>query len=254
MPNRKWRQKGEREKRRLFSFRLALLERTPFSTSTQPTNPLILEKKTPKTPDAPAALPAEEEQQPYSSSQPRTSGRLRRTVSASGSGGSGGGGTTPLTPRGTTASTTTPPSTRRASFGSGGGGGGSSFRGGGNHSLHATGGSGCRYDSSLGLLTKKFIALLADASPTPGVLDLNLAAEALRVQKRRIYDITNVLEGIGLIDKRSKNLVQWVGGALPGAPPGSALSAEGMAAAEAAAAAAAAAARAAAMVDGGEDV
>lgn len=28
-------------------------------------------------------------------------------------------------------------------------------------------------------------------------------------QKRRIYDITNVLEGIGLISKRSKNVVQW---------------------------------------------
>lgn len=30
-------------------------------------------------------------------------------------------------------------------------------------------------------------------------------------QKRRIYDITNVLEGIGLIEKRSKNSVVWRG-------------------------------------------
>jgi transcription factor E2F4/5 len=30
-------------------------------------------------------------------------------------------------------------------------------------------------------------------------------------QKRRIYDITNVLEGIGLIEKRSKNSIQWLG-------------------------------------------
>uniref|UniRef100_A0A1I8FTE3 E2F_TDP domain-containing protein n=1 Tax=Macrostomum lignano TaxID=282301 RepID=A0A1I8FTE3_9PLAT len=45
-----------------------------------------------------------------------------------------------------------------------------------------------------------------------GVLDLKAAAEYLRVgQKRRIYDITNVLEGIGLIEKRSKNCVQWKG-------------------------------------------
>lgn len=43
-----------------------------------------------------------------------------------------------------------------------------------------------------------------------GVLDLNWAAEVLRVQKRRIYDITNVLEGIKLIEKRSKNNVQWL--------------------------------------------
>lgn len=28
-------------------------------------------------------------------------------------------------------------------------------------------------------------------------------------QKRRIYDITNVLEGIGLIEKKTKNLVRW---------------------------------------------
>ena len=74
------------------------------------------------------------------------------------------------------------------------------------------GSGGCRYDSSLGLLTKKFVALV-DAAPD-GVLDLNRAAEALCVQKRRIYDITNVLEGIGLIDKKGKNHVQWRGGAL----------------------------------------
>ena len=31
------------------------------------------------------------------------------------------------------------------------------------------------------------------------------------IQKRRIYDITNVLEGIGLIEKKSKNNIQWKG-------------------------------------------
>lgn len=36
------------------------------------------------------------------------------------------------------------------------------------------------------------------------------AADILEVrQKRRIYDITNVLEGIGLIEKKSKNSIQW---------------------------------------------
>ncbi|KAK9800219.1 hypothetical protein WJX73_010809 [Symbiochloris irregularis] len=69
----------------------------------------------------------------------------------------------------------------------------------------------CRYDSSLGLLTKKFIALVEAADK--GVLDLNSAALALQVQKRRIYDITNVLEGIGLIEKKSKNNIQWKGNA-----------------------------------------
>ncbi|CAG8470244.1 15930_t:CDS:2 [Dentiscutata heterogama] len=67
----------------------------------------------------------------------------------------------------------------------------------------------CRYDSSLGLLTKKFVCLLKEAKD--GDLDLNTAATALKVQKRRIYDITNVLEGIGLIEKNSKNHVRWKG-------------------------------------------
>ncbi|NXU09782.1 E2F2 factor, partial [Pardalotus punctatus] len=66
-----------------------------------------------------------------------------------------------------------------------------------------------RYDTSLGLLTKKFIRLLNE-SPD-GVVDLNRAAEVLDVQKRRIYDITNVLEGIQLIRKKSKNHIQWMG-------------------------------------------
>jgi len=34
----------------------------------------------------------------------------------------------------------------------------------------------------------------------------------LAVQKRRIYDITNVLEGIGLIAKYKKNKIRWAGG------------------------------------------
>ena len=42
-----------------------------------------------------------------------------------------------------------------------------------------------------------------------GNLDLNAAAVQLNVAKRRIYDITNVLEGIGLIEKRSKNVIHW---------------------------------------------
>lgn len=64
-----------------------------------------------------------------------------------------------------------------------------------------------RYDSSLGILTKRFVHLLKCA---PGnKVDLNKAASDLGVQKRRIYDITNVLEGIGLIQKEAKNHVSW---------------------------------------------
>mmetsp|Transcript_32538 Transcript_32538/g.63700 ORF Transcript_32538/g.63700 Transcript_32538/m.63700 type:complete len:576 (-) Transcript_32538:220-1947(-) len=72
----------------------------------------------------------------------------------------------------------------------------------------------CRYDSSLGLLTRKFVDLLKEADQ--GVLDLNIAAGKLNVQKRRIYDITNVLEGIGLIEKKSKNNIQWKGSGMGG--------------------------------------
>ncbi|RUS72376.1 hypothetical protein EGW08_019856 [Elysia chlorotica] len=68
-----------------------------------------------------------------------------------------------------------------------------------------------RYDTSLGLLTKKFVGLLRSAPD--GVVDLNKASEVLEVQKRRIYDITNVLEGINLIQKKSKNNIQWRGAA-----------------------------------------
>ncbi|CAL8285157.1 unnamed protein product [Lota lota] len=76
-----------------------------------------------------------------------------------------------------------------------------------------------RYDTSLGLLTKKFVGLIAE-SPD-GVLDLNWATEVLEVQKRRIYDITNVLEGVQLIRKKSKNNIQWmVGGVFEGGSGG----------------------------------
>lgn len=44
-----------------------------------------------------------------------------------------------------------------------------------------------------------------------GAIDLNDAAEQLSVQKRRIYDITNVLEGVGLIERRNKNVIVWKG-------------------------------------------
>ena len=57
-----------------------------------------------------------------------------------------------------------------------------------------------KQEKSLGLLTIRFVGLLQEAPD--GVLDLKAAADILNVrQKRRIYDITNVLEGIGLIGK-----------------------------------------------------
>jgi hypothetical protein len=61
--------------------------------------------------------------------------------------------------------------------------------------------TGSRYDTSLGLLTKKFVELLEETSD--GIIDLNVASVQLNVQKRRIYDVVNVLEGIGILEKVS---------------------------------------------------
>jgi hypothetical protein len=65
-----------------------------------------------------------------------------------------------------------------------------------------------RNESSLSVLTAKFLSLLSN-SPE-GTIDLNDAVKLLNVQKRRIYDITNVLEGIGYIQKFTKNKIQMI--------------------------------------------
>lgn len=65
-----------------------------------------------------------------------------------------------------------------------------------------------RNESSLSVLTVKFLGLLRD-SPS-GMIDLNEAVKLLKVQKRRIYDITNVLEGIGYIQKFAKNTIKLI--------------------------------------------
>ncbi|XP_036608325.1 transcription factor E2F6-like isoform X1 [Trichosurus vulpecula] len=75
-------------------------------------------------------------------------------------------------------------------------------------------GSKPRYDVSLVYLTRKFMELIKSAPG--GVLDLNEVATTLGVRKRRVYDITNVLDGIDLIQKRSKNHIQWIGSDLGG--------------------------------------
>ncbi|XP_043314311.1 transcription factor E2F6-like isoform X1 [Cervus canadensis] len=63
--------------------------------------------------------------------------------------------------------------------------------------------------ASLSRLTQRFMALLR--SSPGGVLDLNKASEALGVRKRRVYDVISVLSGIELVEKKSKNQIQWIG-------------------------------------------
>lgn len=65
-----------------------------------------------------------------------------------------------------------------------------------------------RKDNSLGLLTSKFIQMI-ESNPN-NCVDLNQAVKLLQVEKRRIYDITNVLEGIGYITKSKKSLFKLV--------------------------------------------
>ncbi|KAA0164513.1 hypothetical protein FNF28_03854 [Cafeteria roenbergensis] len=62
-------------------------------------------------------------------------------------------------------------------------------------------------DTSLFNLTLQFGAIMQAAGTGP--VDLNRVASQLGVRKRRVYDITNVLEGIDLIVPASKNIVTW---------------------------------------------
>lgn len=63
-------------------------------------------------------------------------------------------------------------------------------------------------ETTLTHLTKRFVRMLNANSER--VINLNEASAKLSVAKRRIYDITNVLEGIGLLKKTSKNVTRWV--------------------------------------------
>ncbi|XP_044024993.1 transcription factor E2F1-like isoform X4 [Siniperca chuatsi] len=67
-----------------------------------------------------------------------------------------------------------------------------------------------RQDVSLGVLTQSFLELLL-AAPD-GLLDLRQVTTSLKTRRRRVYDITNVLEGINLIEKESPNKFKWIGG------------------------------------------
>ncbi|XP_034384164.1 transcription factor E2F6 isoform X2 [Cyclopterus lumpus] len=66
-----------------------------------------------------------------------------------------------------------------------------------------------RTDVSLGVLTRRFLELLL-ASPD-GSVDLRQVTTILQTRRRRVYDITNVLEGISLMEKESTNKFKWIG-------------------------------------------
>lgn len=66
-----------------------------------------------------------------------------------------------------------------------------------------------RQDVSLGVLTQRFLQLLL-AAPDMS-LDIRQATTGLQTRRRRVYDITNVLEGINLVKKDSTNRFKWIG-------------------------------------------
>uniref|UniRef100_A0A0E0HNE9 E2F/DP family winged-helix DNA-binding domain-containing protein n=1 Tax=Oryza nivara TaxID=4536 RepID=A0A0E0HNE9_ORYNI len=90
--------------------------------------------------------------------------------------------------------------------GGGGGGGGKPCR----HHAYS------RKQKSLGLLCTNFVALY-DREDVESV-GLDDAARRLGVERRRIYDIVNVLESIGMLVRRAKNRYTWIGfGGVPAA-------------------------------------
>ena len=60
----------------------------------------------------------------------------------------------------------------------------------------------CRQENSLGEITRSFTKLIK--SQKDKILNINDVVKQLKVKKRRIYDITNVLEGNFLINNLIK--------------------------------------------------
>ena len=66
-----------------------------------------------------------------------------------------------------------------------------------------------RRESSLRIISQQILKHYAGKSE--GEIRLNKFAQALGVERRRIYDIVNILEGFDIVEKLKKNTYRWRG-------------------------------------------
>lgn len=72
--------------------------------------------------------------------------------------------------------------------------------------------SSSRSDNSLFVLTQRFVEYIKNCYPQP--IDTKEASKYLGISKRRICDITNIFEGLGLLRRHSVNNMVWTGGSI----------------------------------------
>ena len=66
-----------------------------------------------------------------------------------------------------------------------------------------------RKDKSLGSLCQKFLLLYSTLKQH--YISLDIAAHNLKIERRRIYDVVNVLESVSVVMRRAKNCYRWRG-------------------------------------------
>jgi len=66
-----------------------------------------------------------------------------------------------------------------------------------------------RKEKSLGQLCKKFLKLYGEEKSC--VISLDSCTKRLGVERRRLYDIINILESFSTVTRKAKNLYEWRG-------------------------------------------
>lgn len=70
-------------------------------------------------------------------------------------------------------------------------------------------GSYNRKEKSLGQLCKKFLDLYGKESHC--IISLDACSQTLGVERRRLYDIINILESFSAVSRKAKNSYEWKG-------------------------------------------